>query len=124
VVREGNLLRLDNAMLDVAEACSGLRSVISLIAVGAVCAALFRMTPRRGAMLIALSLPIAVLGNGARIAATGYMTQWFGEGAARGVSHDVTGYVAFALMFGATVAVIRLTRPSRSKPSGPIPARA
>jgi exosortase len=124
VMRDGNLLRLDHAMLDVAEACSGLRSVISLIAVGAVCAALFRMSRTRGALIMALGVPVAVVGNGARIAATGYMTQWFGEGAARGLPHDVTGYVAFALMFGAMVTVIRMTRPSRHAPSGAIPARA
>jgi exosortase len=124
VVREGNLLRLDNAMLDVAEACSGLRSVISLISVGAICAALLKMTPGRGAMLIALTVPIAVAGNGARIATTGYLTEWFGEGAARGVPHDVMGYVAFAAMFAATVLVVRLTRPSRRRPAPPIPLRA
>ena len=82
VIRDGNLLRLDNAMLDVAEACSGLRSSISLMAIGAVCAALFRMTPGRGALLMALGVPIAIIGNGARIATTGYLTQWFGAGAA------------------------------------------
>jgi len=115
VLRDGNLLRLDNAMLDVAEACSGLRSSISLIAIGAVCAALFRMTPGRGALLMALGIPIAIIGNGARIATTGYLTQWFGVGAARGVPHDVTGYVVFALMFAAIVAVIRVTRPSQPR---------
>jgi exosortase len=124
VVREGNLLRLDHAMLDVAEACSGLRSVISMIAVGAVCAALFRMTRRRGALLIAMSVPIAIAGNGARIATTGYLTEWFGDRAARGVAHDVMGYIAFAIMFFTIVALIRFTRPSRPGPSAPIPARA
>jgi exosortase len=124
VIRDGNLLRLDRAMLDVAEACSGLRSVISLMAVGAVCAGLFGMTRRRGALLMAIGVPIAIAGNGARIAATGYMTQWFGDKAARGLPHDITGYVAFAVMFGAMVAVIRLTRPSRPTTSAPIPLRA
>jgi exosortase len=124
VVRDGNLLRLDNAMLDVAEACSGLRSVISMTAVGAICAALFRMTPGRGALLMAMSVPIAIAGNGARIAATGYLTEWFGEGAARGVPHDVMGYVAFAVMFAAIVAVVRFTRPTRHRAAAPIPAGA
>jgi len=124
VIRDGNLLRLDNAMLDVAEACSGLRSSISLMAIGAVCAALFRMTRSRGALLMALGIPIAIAGNGARIAATGYLTQWFGEGAARGVPHDVTGYVAFAVMFAAIVAVIRLTRPSRPRARDIVPIQA
>jgi exosortase len=124
VIRDGNLLRLDRAMLDVAEACSGLRSVISMIAVGAVCAALFRMTRQRGALLMAISVPIAIAGNGARIAATGYLTEWFGDRAARGIAHDVMGYVAFAVMFAAIVAVIRFTRPSRPESGAVIHARA
>jgi exosortase/archaeosortase family protein len=61
---------------------------------------------------MALGIPIAIAGNGARIATTGYLTQWFGGAAARGLAHDVTGYVVFAVMFAAIVAVIRLTRPS------------
>lgn len=124
VIREGNLLRLDHVTLEVAEACSGLRSATSLISVAAVCAALFRFTWPRGLFLMLLSVPIAILGNGARVAATGYFTQWFGEGAARGVPHDLTGYAAFAVMFAVSVMAIRLTRPSRAKPSAPIPARA
>jgi exosortase/archaeosortase family protein len=81
------------------------------------------MTRKRGAALMALAVPIAIAGNGARIATTGYLTQWFGEKAARGLPHDITGYVAFAVMFGAMVLVIRWTRPSRSSPSNAIPLR-
>jgi len=132
VMRDGNLLRLDNAAIDVAEACSGLRSAISLISVGAVCTVLMRLTPGRAATLISLAIPIAIVGNGARVAATGYMTQWIGAWTARGLVHDLTGYAAFAAMLATTVAVLRLTRPSqskpqdpsRSKPSDPMPARA
>jgi exosortase len=124
VVRDGNLLRLDHATIEVAEACSGLRSAISLISIGAVCTALMNLSTARAAVLIALAIPIAIVGNGARVAATGYMTQWFGEWAARGLVHDLTGYAAFAAMLGMTFAVLRLTRPSHGKPPDPMPARA
>ena len=110
VMRDGNLLRLDHATIEVAEACSGLRSAISLISIGAICTVLLGLTPLRAAILFALAIPIAIVGNGARVAATGYMTQWFGEWAARGFVHDLTGYVAFAAMLGMTIAVLRLTR--------------
>jgi len=124
VLRDGNLLRLDNASIEVAEACSGLRSSVSLLSVGAVCTVLLGLTPGRAAILLSLAIPIAIVGNGARVAATGYMTQWFGEWAARGLVHDLTGYAAFAAMLGMTIGVLRLTRPSHPKPPDPMPARA
>ena len=74
---------------------------------------------------MSLAIPIAIVGNGARVAATGYMTQWFGEWAARGLVHDLTGYAAFAVMLGTIVVVLRLTRPSSvAKPPNPLPAGA
>jgi len=124
VMRDGNLLRLDHATIEVAEACSGLRSAISLISVGAVCTVLLGLTPARAATLLSLAIPIAIAGNGARVAATGYMTQWFGEWAARGLVHELTGYAAFAAMLGMTLLVLRLTRPSHPKPPDAMPARA
>ena len=124
VMRDGNLLRLDHATIEVAEACSGLRSSISLISVGAVCTVLMGLTTARAAILLSLAIPIAIVGNGARVAATGYMTQWFGEWTARGLVHDLTGYAAFAAMLGMIIVVLRLTRPSRPKPPDAMPARA
>jgi exosortase len=124
VMRDGNLLRLDHATIEVAEACSGLRSAISLISVGAVCTVLMSLRPARAALLISMAIPIAIVGNGARVAATGYMTQWFGEWTARGVVHDLTGLAAFAVMLATIIAVLRLTRPSSvAKPPDALPAR-
>jgi exosortase len=105
VVRDGNLLALPNITLEVAEACSGLRSVVSLVSVAAVCAAVIPLSARRAALLIGIAIPIAVIGNGFRVAATGVMAVWFGEGAARGLVHELTGFVAFLAMCAATVAV-------------------
>lgn len=125
VMRDGNLLRLDNATIEVAEACSGLRSAISLISIGAICTVLMNLRPARAALLISMAVPIAIVGNGARVAATGYMTQWFGGWVARGLVHDLTGYAAFAAMLGTILVVLRLTRPSSgAKPPDPLPARA
>ena len=124
VVRDGNLLRLDHATIEVAEACSGLRSAISLISVGAVCTALMNLTFGRAALLMSVAVPIAIIGNGARVAATGYMTQWIGEWTARGPVHEMTGVAFFALMLGMTIGVLRLTRPSHPRPPDAMPARA
>lgn len=118
VVREGNLLALPNITLEVAEACSGLRSVTSLISVAAVCGALVPLSPRRTAVLITAAIPVAMVGNGLRVAATGVLTTWFGEVAVRGLFHELTGFVAFLAMCAATFAVDLLMRP-RVRPMQP-----
>lgn len=120
VVREGNLLMLDRATLEVAEACSGLRSATSLLSVAAICTALIRPRWPRALLLLAVSLPIAIIGNGFRVAATGILAHWIGESATRGFIHDLTGYVAFIAMCVMTIAVLRFTRPSQA----PVPAPA
>jgi exosortase len=105
VVRDGNLLHLQNISLEVAEACSGLRSLTSLVAVSAVAAAVLSLSVPRTALLIAAAIPIAVFGNGLRVAATGVLATWIGEAAVNGFLHDLTGYVAFGVMCLAVVAV-------------------
>ena len=123
VMRDGNLLRLDHVTLNVAEACSGLRSATSLISIAAVGTVLLGLSWQRGVLLMLIALPIAVVGNGARVAATGYLTQWFGERLAHGLPHELTGYAAFAVMCGLMVVVLRLTRPSPPKQPDPVLAQ-
>lgn len=111
VVREGNLLTLNRVTLEVADACSGLRSLISLVSVTAVGAAFFSLSPRRFLLLVAAAIPIAILGNGLRVAATGLLASWIGEIAARGVLHDLTGYGAFVVMCALVIALQMAGRP-------------
>jgi exosortase len=103
VVRQGNLLMLNRVTLEVADACSGLRSLTALMSVAAVCAASFSMSARRAALLLAIAVPVAIVGNGLRVAATGLLSTWFGEVAVRGLFHDLTGYAAFIAMCGVIV---------------------
>lgn len=110
VVRQGNLLIMRDITLEVADACSGLRSLVSLISVAAMVGALLSLGIQRTAFLMLAAAPIAVIGNGLRVAATGFLTTWIGEAAVRGVLHDVTGYVAFAAMCAAIVLIQRATR--------------
>jgi exosortase len=110
VVRDGNLLTLPNITLEVAEACNGLRSVVSLVAVAAVCAAVIPLNWWRSAITIAAAVPIAVVGNGLRVAATGVLATWFGEAAVKGSIHELTGVVAFLTMCAATFAMLAMTR--------------
>jgi exosortase len=116
VVRSGNLLALQNITLEVAEACSGLRSAQSLISVAAVCAAIVPLSAGRAALMIGAALPIAVVGNGLRVAATGLMTMWIGETAVRGTFHELTGFFAFVAMCAATFLVLFATRRHTAQP--------
>jgi exosortase len=117
VVRHGNLLMLDRVTLEVADVCSGLRSLVSLVSVTAVCAAFFSISTPRVVLLIAAAIPVAILGNGLRVAATGLLSTWIGEAAARGFLHDLTGYAAFVLMFGMMVVIQILSRPEPKVPA-------
>jgi exosortase len=111
VVREGNLLMLSRVTLEVADACSGLRSLVSLVSVAAVCAAFFSLSPRRVLLLLAAAVPIAIIGNGLRVAATGLLSTWIGAAAAEGLLHDATGYAAFVAMCAAVVGLQIASRP-------------
>jgi len=110
VVRDGNLLTLPNITLEVVEACNGLRSVVSLVAVAAICGAVVPLSIRRTTLLIAAAVPIAVVGNGLRVAATGLMALSIGDGAVGGTVHEVTGLVAFVFMCIATLLFLRVTQ--------------
>jgi len=98
VIRQGNLLVLDSMTLEVAEACSGLQSLLSLISVTAVAAALLPINRWGRLAMFASVVPIAIIGNGFRVAATGVLATWFGPIAVEGIIHEMTGVVAFAVM--------------------------
>jgi exosortase len=94
VFRDGNLLELPSITLQVAEACSGLRSIVSLAAIGLLLAWSEPSWPRRAAIVIS-SLPVAILMNGLRIAATGVACEVWGPRAASGAWHTFSGWLTF-----------------------------
>jgi exosortase/archaeosortase family protein len=97
VLREGNVLVLPNATLQVAEACSGIRSLMALMTIGLVIA---RFAESRGLARIAIVLaavPVAVLVNALRVAVTSAATYAFGPIALVGVVHEALGGVMLML---------------------------
>jgi exosortase len=97
VFRDGNLLTLPSATLEVAEACSGLRSIVSLAAVGAMLAWAGHQALWRRAAIVMLTLPIAIVMNGFRIAATGVACETWGPHVASGGWHTFTGWITFVV---------------------------
>ena len=98
-LREGNIIHLANASLFVAEACSGLRSLMALITLGIVFAYFFRKTLVERLIIVASAIPIAVLVNAFRVALTGILTHFYGQAAAGGVIHETQGLVTFGIAF-------------------------
>lgn len=104
VLREGNVILLPNISLEVVEACSGMRSLVSLMALGTAYAFLFLKGAWRKAVLIAATIPIAVLTNVARVFITGVLARHFGTAAAEGFFHDFAGFAVFAVALALTAA--------------------
>jgi exosortase len=95
VFRDGNVLELRSTSLQVAEACSGLRSVISLAAIGSLAAWAMERSFLRRTVVIASALPIALVFNAVRIAATGAACEVWGPSAAKGGWHAFSGWLTF-----------------------------
>jgi exosortase len=117
VVRDGNLLRLPSTTLEIAEACSGLRSLLSLGALAVVLSwATERSWPRR-AIIVAAAVPIAVVVNGLRVAVTGFACELWGPTAATDPWHTLTGWLTFAAAMGLLVSTGRLIGGTRAPAS-------
>lgn len=105
VLREGNVLYLPNTTLQVAEACSGIRSLISLTMLGVVLG--YFTDPRGGARvaIAAAAVPIAIVANASRVAGTGLASHWIGPAAAEGFFHGFSGWLMFVVAFAGLLVV-------------------
>jgi len=113
VFREGNVIHLSYTTLEVAEACSGIRSLVSLITLAIIFAYLFQRSWAARLLLAASAIPIAVVTNAARVAGTGILAQIFGEQAAQGFYHLFSGWlvfvVAFLILMAESAIILRLS---------------
>jgi exosortase len=124
VLREGNILQLPTRDLEVAEACSGIRSLVSLLMLAIV---LGYFTERRtGArVLIAVAaVPIAIAANAARVAGTGLASELISPAAAEGFFHSFSGWLVFVVAFAGLMIVQRLIGLRSGRGSREMPQRA
>lgn len=97
VMREGNVLILPNMTLEVVEACSGIRSLMSLLALAAGYGYLAeRSTAVRWLLFLAM-VPLAIISNGTRVMITALMANYMGPRAAEGFMHEFSGWVIFVV---------------------------
>ncbi len=97
VWREGNIIMFPQTVLEVADACSGLRSLMSLLALGVALAVFSQEKISRRVLLVLLTVPIAILTNMIRVIGTGFLAQYYGAAAAEGFFHEFAGMGVFVL---------------------------
>jgi exosortase len=98
VYREGNMLYFLQTQLEVAEACSGIRSIMSLTMLSVIFAYIATGSRWRQAMLVFSAIPIAMIANIVRVTGTGVLAHFFGDQVARGFLHEFSGIAVF--LFG------------------------
>jgi exosortase len=104
VLRDGNILIMSNYSLEVVEACSGIRSLMTLMALAVAYG--YLVSPQRWVryVLAAFMFPIAIVTNAIRVMGAGMLAHRFGPAAAEGFLHEFSGWaiflVALVLMFG------------------------
>lgn len=99
VVRQGNIIHLANQSLEVAEACSGLRSLISLLALGAIYSYLTQKRFFAKVLLFLSTIPIAVIGNIIRVFLTSIIVYTFNIDVTAEPTHSIMGASVFVVAF-------------------------
>jgi len=94
VLRDGNVLELASQKLSVVEACSGIRSLLSLTFLSLVYAYFFDAKVWMRAALFIATIPIAIVANAGRVTITGILSEWRTD-LAQGFFHSVEGWIIF-----------------------------
>lgn len=95
----GNIIHLPGRSLFVTEACSGLRSLSALVALGLLMGGLWLSTPWGRVILLATTVPVAMVLNSLRIFLTGFLAHFVDPGLSEGFMHYTEGWVIFVFAF-------------------------
>lgn len=113
VFLEGNVIDLGAMKLQVVEACSGLRYLFPLMALGLILAIFYKAPLWKRVLIFLSSMPVTVLMNSFRIGVIGITVEYWGKEMAEGFLHDFEGWVvfmsAFAVLFLEVIILNRLT---------------
>jgi exosortase len=107
-LQEGNVIQLPIMKLEVAEACSGIRSLMSLFTLAVFYGYFLEKTTARRVVLALASIPIAVAANVARIVGTGLCVQYWDPSKALGFFHEFSGWVMFVISLACLYLVHRI----------------
>jgi exosortase len=121
VLLEGNVIELPVMKLEVAEACSGIRSLMSLFSLAVFYGYFLERSTKRRVILALASVPIAIAANAARIVGTGLCVQYWDPVKALGFFHEFSGWVIFVISLICLYVIHRLmllVAPPRNPLSG------
>ncbi len=107
VLREGNVLELAEQKLSVVEACSGIRSLLSLTFLSLVYGYFFEKRMWMRILLFLATIPIAIVANASRVTLTGVLTEYKPE-LAEGFFHTASGWVIFMVALAIMVVLHQL----------------
>jgi exosortase len=97
VLREGNVINLPAMPLEVVEACSGIRSLLSLVTLAIIYGYMVETRTWVRVTLALASIPIAVAANSLRIVGTGLLVQYWDPDKAEGFFHIFSGWLVFVV---------------------------
>lgn len=115
VLRDGNVIQLASMKLEVAEACSGIRSLTSLFTVAVIYGFFLETSTAQRWILAFLSIPIAVIANALRILGTGLCVQYWDPDKAVGFFHEFSGWLMFLVSLGILYLVHTLLQQTQRK---------
>jgi len=99
LMQEGNIIHLSVGSLEVADACSGLRSLISMLALGVLLAFISRYALWKKYLLVFLAIPIAMAANILRLMILVVLADRYGISIAESFMHTLSGVLVFAVGF-------------------------
>ncbi len=108
--REGNIIQIPAMALEVAEACSGIRSLLSLATLAIIYSYLMDTSVAVRATLASASVPIAIAANSLRIVGTGLTVQYWDAEKAEGFFHAFSGWLIFVVSLSMLFALHRVLR--------------
>ena len=116
VLRQGNIIMLAQMSLEVAEACSGIRSLLSLVTLAVIYGYLMETRIWVRVLLGFAAIPIAVAANSLRIVGTGLLVQYWDPDKAEGFFHAFSGWLIFVISLLMLFLVHRLLRAVSGNP--------
>lgn len=118
LIRQGNILHIPNYTLEVAEACSGIRSLFSLLALGALFAYFTQDNKFKAVILFLATVPIAIAGNVFRVTVTALGAHTVSIKFAEGTLHEISGLIVFVfslILLFALGAILKWEKPEFKK---------
>lgn len=95
IIRHGNILLLPGYTLEVVAACSGLRSLMTMVTLAMIFAAFSPLSPARRILLVLSALPVAIAANTIRLVVTALGAYTVGPEFADGPLHELSGLIVF-----------------------------